>query len=620
MQELLDYIRAARANGDSDETITANLKSAGWDESMIAQGMEELRISPGTPVHPTMGSKFGWGKILRYGKYPLAVLIVLGLGFAGFKTYSYFVSNPDRVWNDTSKNMTGLTSAHFKLEASYSETVPKDLQGSDFGLFGDTGDLKFSVTGKGSMAIKQADADYDMDSTVNIKYGSLSIGLDFLSRKLGDNVYYRMDNNPFTSFFGGSGNTDKTKQWLKINLKDSKNSEMALLDVQKEQILQAFKKAKLMHPTKLLDSQTLDGVSTWHYQAELNKQELKNYFEDLQTIFKPEELKNLQAIVDKLEFKKLELWIGKSDHLIHQALIESNSPSLVALSLGSARNKSRDARRLADIRQIQTGLELFYSDNNRYPAALKDQPLATDGTPAFNTYIYVYPTAPTPADGSCTDEGNKYYYQQVNNGADYKLTFCLGSSIGGYDPGITEVNTKGHTTIIPGTDAGSSDSLEGIPFNASIQVKLNLSDFNQEVKIEEPQDAYDAGMGARDARRVADIRQIQTALELFYNDNNRYPVASDGQPLATDGQPGNVFVKNTFSTYISPYPTAPTPADGSCTEDSNKYVYTQINNGTNYKLTFCLGSDTGGYGAGPLTANASGILGIPKPFGQPFSQ
>ncbi len=41
--------------------------------------------------------------------------------------------------------------------------------------------------------------------------------------------------------------------------------------------------------------------------------------------------------------------------------------TLAVVSLNNARLKSRDAKRVADIKQIQTALELFYSENTKYP-------------------------------------------------------------------------------------------------------------------------------------------------------------------------------------------------------------------------------------------------------------
>ncbi|MCK5212102.1 prepilin-type N-terminal cleavage/methylation domain-containing protein [Candidatus Parcubacteria bacterium] len=47
--------------------------------------------------------------------------------------------------------------------------------------------------------------------------------------------------------------------------------------------------------------------------------------------------------------------------------------TLAVVALNNARQKSRDARRVADIKQIQTAFELFYNDAGNYPTA----PLAT---------------------------------------------------------------------------------------------------------------------------------------------------------------------------------------------------------------------------------------------------
>ena len=41
--------------------------------------------------------------------------------------------------------------------------------------------------------------------------------------------------------------------------------------------------------------------------------------------------------------------------------------SIVLTSLNSARAKARDAKRVAELRQIQTALELFYDQQGRYP-------------------------------------------------------------------------------------------------------------------------------------------------------------------------------------------------------------------------------------------------------------
>ncbi|HLD81687.1 MAG TPA: type II secretion system protein [Patescibacteria group bacterium] len=43
--------------------------------------------------------------------------------------------------------------------------------------------------------------------------------------------------------------------------------------------------------------------------------------------------------------------------------------TLAVFSLNSARQKSRDAKRLADVKQVQTALELYYDDQRGYPVS-----------------------------------------------------------------------------------------------------------------------------------------------------------------------------------------------------------------------------------------------------------
>jgi type II secretion system protein G len=41
--------------------------------------------------------------------------------------------------------------------------------------------------------------------------------------------------------------------------------------------------------------------------------------------------------------------------------------TLAVVALGSARTKSRDSKRLSDLKQLQTALELYYTENTAYP-------------------------------------------------------------------------------------------------------------------------------------------------------------------------------------------------------------------------------------------------------------
>ena len=106
-----------------------------------------------------------------------------------------------------------------------------------------------------------------------------------------------------------------------------------------------------------------------------------------------------------------------------------------------------------------------------------------------------------------------------------------------------------------------------------------------------------ARMKSRDAKRVSDVKQIQTALELYYNDVNLYPAAPLGTAIASGGV-----------TYMAAVPTNPAPrTDGSTPCPDADYAYTQTLDGASYTLTYCLGGITGGVPSGQHTAYPGGI-------------
>src|SRR3989338_117335 len=93
--------------------------------------------------------------------------------------------------------------------------------------------------------------------------------------------------------------------------------------------------------------------------------------------------------------------------------------SVVLASLNGARVKGRDARRLADVKQIQLALELYYDDNgNKYP------PMSTGNFVAnivglTPTYISVLPHDPNKEAGAPGD------YQYWTNDANRKKGYSI---------------------------------------------------------------------------------------------------------------------------------------------------------------------------------------------------
>ena len=105
--------------------------------------------------------------------------------------------------------------------------------------------------------------------------------------------------------------------------------------------------------------------------------------------------------------------------------------TLSVLALNNARAKSRDAKRLADVKQIQTAMELYFNSTGHYPTASEFNSGKLEyysPTVGSTTFMIAIPSAPTPNDGSCSDTDNIYTYAPSADGTDYTLNFCVAKS------------------------------------------------------------------------------------------------------------------------------------------------------------------------------------------------
>ncbi len=104
--------------------------------------------------------------------------------------------------------------------------------------------------------------------------------------------------------------------------------------------------------------------------------------------------------------------------------------SVVLASLNDARQKSRDAKRISDIKQIQLALELYYDTNGNYPTALAA--LVTGG------FIAQVPQDPNPI--------GAYYFAALGSG-----TSCTSYHIGANLESSTHQALNGDSDSAGGT-------------------------------------------------------------------------------------------------------------------------------------------------------------------------
>lgn len=112
--------------------------------------------------------------------------------------------------------------------------------------------------------------------------------------------------------------------------------------------------------------------------------------------------------------------------------------AIVTFSVGVVKTKSRDARRVADIKMVQTALALYHNDNEAYPIYDGD----ITGTDVMsvalmnNGALIGAPSDPLAGSGA----NYKYVYQSVD-GRTYVIQYFLETdSIKGLPAGINTVS------------------------------------------------------------------------------------------------------------------------------------------------------------------------------------
>ncbi|MFH1838327.1 MAG: type II secretion system protein [Candidatus Kuenenbacteria bacterium] len=104
--------------------------------------------------------------------------------------------------------------------------------------------------------------------------------------------------------------------------------------------------------------------------------------------------------------------------------------TIAIISLNSAKEKARDAKRIADAKQIQIALDIYFNDKELYPKTTETIILGNGNYSCLNgngfvtscdtepIYIKSIPSAPIPP------QDNKYSYAS-SDGNDYQLSFTL---------------------------------------------------------------------------------------------------------------------------------------------------------------------------------------------------
>lgn len=461
-----------------------------------------------------------------------AVILLAGAGAAA---YFFVYQNPERVWKKfSSTDQDKIFSGNLKI--SYKDTgaiAPEDNLGMTLK------DISLDLTSKVYSDLKSETPQSSAEMSYTFSSGNTSFSTGFEYRLIGKKLYMNVGSNPFLGNMFAQLGKGKQINWVVLDLgelekkanEESPDKANQLRQVFNNQLFGEIQKtwndATFVKMDKYLGREKVNNKTTLHFANTLDKQAIKNTFgaiidrlvkatkdsgEQVDDSAVDTVKTTLNALVDKLEVKQFETWIGATDFKIYKVSIKTSAPSVVSAiktAFAGPQESSRDAKRLADIRQTAAALELYFNDKNRYPASKDGQPVGL--APA---YIGEFPKSPTPADGNCTDYYNTYWYEASADGHTYELTFCLGKNTGGYTSGIMKLTPMGIDSVskCPSTpencyksgklesDSGIDEAaieksikekVESINFDASFEISADYNDYGVKKELTAPEGAYD---------------------------------------------------------------------------------------------------------------------------------
>lgn len=108
--------------------------------------------------------------------------------------------------------------------------------------------------------------------------------------------------------------------------------------------------------------------------------------------------------------------------------------SIVTVSLSSSRAKGRDAKRVADIKNIELALRLYYTDNGMYPLNIYGTGSSAPTMGLAPNYLPKVPTDPSSTVACTGSQASCYKYSAYRSGAsaacsatNRPLTYHLGA-------------------------------------------------------------------------------------------------------------------------------------------------------------------------------------------------
>lgn len=262
-------------------------------------------------------------KNLIIGSVALVVLVAA----AGAAAYTYYPPSPEKLASRMQANFTAVKTAEFalKMDMEVKTTLASMPDAPDAG----PRQVKISMEMEG--ASDESDANNPKFYGVMKMTGEgLVVSADL--RTIGKTVYVKLNEAPFLGFI----DPGKIKnQWIRIDtaelekqLGSSTQGYSSLTEDDEKLIQSLYENSKIIKFEKRLASETVNSVSTYHYDFTVDEVELKTFalrvLEITNKQMTTEDKAMFEKSLDQVEFEPGQIWIGRKDSLPYKVSLNVN--------------------------------------------------------------------------------------------------------------------------------------------------------------------------------------------------------------------------------------------------------------------------------------------------------
>lgn len=334
--------------------------------------------------------------------------------------YFYYVKLQQKNLAKIIENLANVKSLEYTGEISVDLTTQSPYGGIFKSLLSQ---IASENSEKGSFSIKFSGS-YDKNDLKNQKSSVLlearsstgTLGQDFYlvleERSINKIIYLKISDTPYLALLGMDS---LSNQWIKVDTEELQKqygideTTQKISSEKNEEIKKAFVQSGVIKVTSKLPGSTIDGVATDRYKFTIDKTAFKNLVVKIYQILgetppTKEELQSFEDALGPLEFSGGEIWIGKKDSLPHKISLnvsyteENEKENLLTVktnftfknfnksiqvdipaeakdykevlnnteSFYGSQSRAKDARLQADMNQLRTASQMYFSQNNTY--------------------------------------------------------------------------------------------------------------------------------------------------------------------------------------------------------------------------------------------------------------